>query len=426
MERSLLEQVIAEQYSVIPDALITRYFAHDLKQVQQSSLIVIITGVRRCGKSTWLQYCRSKAMEKDYYLSFDDERLINFTVEDFQLLLELFVEHYGQQKTCYFDEIQNIPGWERFIRRLHDQGYKIYITGSNAQMLSQELGTHLTGRYVQLEMFPFSFKEFMEYHRYPLPKAVAATSTKAMLNRYLKTYLEKGGFPEFLSSGLPLYLQGLYESVLYRDILARYRLTSDRLLRQLGVYLASNVGKEISFNSLRKLLNLGSTNTVIDYCHYLQNSYLYFFVNRFDYSLKAQSVSPKKVYAIDAALAHTIGFRQSGDLGRFMENAVFLELRRRGYQIYYHRGQKECDFVACQYNRIELLIQVCYELKTPETEQREIDGLLDALACYGLSHGLILTFSETGCKKITREGIEYEITIAPLSRWLLSAAEMID
>ena len=162
-KEQLRDIVIDQNVSKIVKKLTARSIYTQLKTFQQSSQVVILSGIRRCGKSTLLGQIRDDNVEKDYYLNFDDDRLVQFELSDFQVLYELFIELYGPQKTFYFDEIQNIPGWERFIRRLHDEGNKMYITGSNASMLSAELGTRLTGRYIEIQVYPFSFLEFLAY-----------------------------------------------------------------------------------------------------------------------------------------------------------------------------------------------------------------------------------------------------------------------
>lgn len=419
MRRELLNTVILEWQTskpIKPD--IPRKTALDLNAAIRSENILLITGVRRCGKSILLQHIRNQQKENHYYLNFDDERLINFTVDDFQMMMELFAENYGEEKTCYFDEIQNIVGWERFVRRLFEQSYKIYITGSNAKMLSQEMGTHLTGRYIKVELYPFSFNEFLAFKNSDVNVKHITTIEKAKLNKWVQQYITIGGFPRYVKEEMLEYLQSLYESILYRDIIARYQLPNEKTIRELSFYFASNVGKEITYNALRKQLQLGSANTVSDYCQFLENCYLFFLVKRFNYSLKVQSNSPKKVYAIDTGLAHAIGFRSSLDAGRMLENIVFIELKRRNFEIYYHKEKKECDFVACQQNKIKELIQVCFDLSNTVTREREINGLIDAMECYGISSGKIITLTESDELKLKRGNKTLHIKVMPVWQWL--------
>lgn len=421
MRRNQLITVIEEHQAIRSSHLeVVRKFSIPFEKLIQTENIVIVTGVRRCGKSTLLQYIRSHYPQNNYYLNFDDERLLNFTVNDFQMLMEILTELYEPQKVCFFDEIQNIIGWERFVRRLHDQGYKIYLTGSNAKMLSQELGTHLTGRFLKVELYPFSLSEFLKFKQLDFRINRLTTTDKAKLNQNVKKYIYIGGFPQYVKEEIMEYLQSLYENILYRDIVARYKLPSEYPIKQLALYFASNIGKEITFNSLRKLLKLGSTNTVSEYCQFFENCYLFFLVKRFSVSLKAQSASPKKVYAIDTGMAHAIGFRQSNDDGRLLENLVYIELKRRNTEIYYHREKKECDFVVCVRNKIQHLIQVCYDLTDPKTMDREIAGLVEAMNSYNIAQGLIITLHDQDFFEVTEHQKKFQIKIVTLAEWLLA------
>jgi len=422
MERQQLKQIIIDQQQLnLPENFIARNILNELASLQKTKQILVITGIRRSGKSTLLQEIRTHAKEKNYYFNFDDDRLTNFTLVDFELLLELFIELYGAEKTAYFDEIQNIPEWERFVRRLHDQGYKIYITGSNATMFSQELGTRLTGRYIKVELYPFSFKEYVSWQKPELLTSTPLTSTqKAQLQNLFTGFYENGGFPEFLVLKNKAYLQNLFESILYRDITVRFGV-NERAVKELSVFLASNISCNITYNSLRKTLGLASATTVADYCSYLSNSYLCFFINRFSYSLKEQIHYAKKTYFIDHALAKAIGFRSSDDQGKTLENIVFLELKRRSCEIYFHKQKYECDFLLKQGTKIVAALQVCLSLQDATTKKRELQGLIEAMENYGLKQGLVLTEND----KISTEQLhhgnnKYTVHIIPIWWWLLN------
>jgi predicted AAA+ superfamily ATPase len=248
MEKQILREVIADQKrQELPSDLVEREIYHNIESYLTDLQIIVISGIRRCGKSTLLQQIRQRCAQQDFYLNFDDERLLHFKVTDFQMLLEVFVEMYGEQKLLFFDEIQNIKGWERFVRRLHDNGYKVIVTGSNALMLSRELGTHLTGRYHQVELFPFSFREYLLFEKFPLPD-YSSTVGRSILQQKFNNYTEDGGIPGYLATKQKDYLKVLYEGILYRDIVARYNLNKIAELKELVYYCASNIGKEISFN----------------------------------------------------------------------------------------------------------------------------------------------------------------------------------
>jgi uncharacterized protein len=378
--------------------------------------VTVISGVRRCGKSTLLHEIRSKANEKDYYFNFDDERAINFKVDDFQLLYEVFLQQFGKQSTFYFDEIQNVAGWERFVRRLHDYQNKVYVTGSNASMLSRELGTHLTGRYYQQELFPFSFAEYLAFREREIPqKSFFNTEAKVQLHSDFISYFSKGGFPDYLQSGNSQYLKSLYESILYRDVMVRNGLTNEKEMLELVHFLASNTSKLFSYNSLTKVIGVKNATTVKSYLSFLENTYLLFLVNKYDFSVKKQIQNPKKVYFIDLGLIRELGFHHSEDNGRLLENLVFIELKRRGKEVYYHSQKHECDFVLKEKNRIVEAIQVSWSVYNSSTREREIEGLLEALTSYKLKEGLILTDEDEDEFTIKN----FKIKVMPTWKWLL-------
>ena len=378
--------------------------------------VIVISGIRRCGKSTLLNQIRKTLSENDYYLNFDDERLIGFKVEHFQVLFETFIELFGQQKIFYFDEIQNVWGWERFVRRLRDQGNKVFITGSNASMLSRELGTHLTGRYLSMELFPFSFKEYLQFKHVVFgPKEIQATRQRSELQKHFQEYLHTGGIPLYVRNNNDEYLKSLYNSILYRDVLVRNRLTNEKEMLELVNFLASNVAKLSSNNSLAKVIQVKNASTIRNYLDFLQNTYLLFQVFKYDVSLKKQLQNPKKTYFIDNGLVKKLGFMFSDNLGRLLENLVFVELLRRKKQVFYHKQKYECDFVVKDGNRITEAFQVCYTLENEETRLREIKGLKEALSAFGLDEGIILTNSIEDKFQIEGKTIRF----LPVWKWLL-------
>ncbi len=417
--KEILRQVIFEQRerSARPTGTAFPEIPRKLPQaLMDCPEILIISGIRRCGKSTLLrQICESR-QERDFYLNFDDERLINFSVEDFQILHEVFIELFGEQHTFYFDEIQNVAGWERFVRRLADAGAKIFITGSNASMLSRELGTHLTGRFVRHELYPFSFGEFLRFRgNYPADSDFFTTSGRAKLSAEVQAYLRLGGFPQYIAGENDDYVKALYEGIVYRDVLVRNRFMGERELRELGYFLASNAAKRFSYVSVAKAVGLKHSETAKNYIAALENSYLVSQVVKFDYSAKKQIANEKKIYFADPALIRKIGFNPTENTGPIFENVVYTELRRRGCDVFYHIGKKECDFVLRGARGIEAAVQACATMRAAETREREIAGLLDALDTYGLDAGTIVTLDEAG--EFSREG--KRIFVRPLAEWLL-------
>lgn len=333
--KELLKQIIFEQQEYCKN-IAQDTVPRDIEEEWLTTTeILIITGIRRCGKSVLLQQMRSKLPEQDFFFNFDDERLVNFTVADFQTLQECFFELFGEQHTYYFDEIQNVKGWETFVRRLYNEGNKVIVTGSNARMLSRELGTHLTGRYIAVEIFPFSFQEYLQLAKVQLEaKDFYLTSKRAILLGHFKEYLEKGGFPKYLQSSSTRYLSSLYDSIIFRDVMARNGLTNDKEMQELIFYLASNATKRITYTSLGKIVGIRHSETVKNYLEYIEQTYMIFQLLKYSPSVKVQMQNPKKIYFIDNAIVSRIGFNATDNMGVKLENIVFIELKRRGYDVF--------------------------------------------------------------------------------------------
>jgi len=359
----------------------------------------ILTGIRRCGKSTVLLQIARKYPHFNY-LSFEDPRLSTFGVNDFFKLEKIF-GRAGSSDLFFFDEIQNVDGWESYIRVLHDKKKKVIVTGSNAKILSKEMGTSLTGRHISLEVFPFSFPEYLAH--FNLDAGVETFSG----------YFKLGGMPEFLNTKNKDVLLNLYNDLIYRDIVVRHSLRNPKVVRELGVYLASNIGKEFSYNNLSKAFDLGSSNTVASYISYFEDAYLFFTVPRFSYSLKQQMKNAKKIYAIDTGLVALLSMSFSKDLGRLLENLVFIHLKRLGKEVFYYRQKGECDFIIASGNTVEMAVQVCYDLNADNLPRKE-NGLMEALNELGLSEGTILTFGQKD--ELQREG--KTIRIIPVWEWM--------
>lgn len=377
--KQLLKDIIIDQKSFLPSKkTIIRSFPEKYLNNEE---IIIISGVRRCGKSVLLQQIRDRLPQKDYFFNFDDDRLSNFTVENFQQLYEVFIELYGEQNYFYFDEIQNIAGWEHFAKRLYNSGKKVFITGSNARMLSKELGTYLTGCYIAIELYPFSFSEFLDFREQQhLLGDISGTIARGEIQSAFNDYLKQGGFPIYLRSEDGIVLKTLYDNILYKDVMVRNQIVNEREVKELVYYTVSNIGKPLTYTSLAKVIGVKNPTTVKNYLEYIENTYLLFSLSKLDYSVKAQLRNPKKVYAIDNALVSRLGFHFSGEEGRLLENMVYIELRRRGGEIFYHNsGSAECDFVVRDGFRVVQAIQACYLLGSSDTREREIRGIQDAM-----------------------------------------------
>lgn len=339
----------------------------------------IITGLRRCGKSTLLLQLMKQKFQKAAYVNFEDIRLIGFESSDFsRLYLEI---KRRTLQVVFFDEIQLVEKWEIFVNQLLREGFFVFVTGSNASLLSREFGTHLTGRQLSLELFPFSYQEFVSF-----TNSVVSVES-------LKQYLKFGGIPEFVKSKNELIITGLLDDILVKDIAVRHGIRDVASLKQLALYLLSNLGVPTSANKLTGMFGIKSAVTILDFFSFFQDTYLMDFVPQFSYSLKAQNRNPKKVYAMDLGLVTAISTSFSENLGRKLENLIYLHLRRKYTSIHYFNDKGECDFVVSQKEKVILLVQVCYQI-TNENFQRERQGLMQAMDFFGLDVGWIITLDQ--------------------------------
>ncbi len=371
MDVEELKAVIASQREDI-DGLFKkeRIIERDLEKSRVKNFlakpnVLAILGVRRCGKSvfSWLLL----EGEKFGYVNFFDERLVGLKAEELNKVVQAFYELYGNDVDYFvFDEVQKVPGWERFVSRLRTSN-KIVITGSNSDLLRGDLATFLTGRHIDVELLPFSFREYLRSTGVVLAENWEySTSSIATVKKALSEFMEKGGFPEVGKFG-SVMLSGIYKDIIENDIIGHHRIRNPQNLRELAKYLISNIGREMTYNKL-KSLGIKDTHTIAKYSAYISDSYLIFLLERFSYKLKEQFIAPKKVYCIDSGLANNVAFKLSKDPGRLMENVVFIELLRRklyfnpDWELYYwkdHRG-REIDFVVKSAESVKQLIQVTY------------------------------------------------------------------
>lgn len=344
------------------------------------SFVTIITGIRRCGKSTLLLQLLRRDYQNAIYLNFDDIRLSNFETGDFTRLHREIEKR--ATRVLFFDEIQIIEGWEKYINQLLREGYKVFITGSNASMLSVELGTHLTGRHLSMELFPFSYSEFIRFKE--LENGESA----------VKDYLKAGGIPEYIKSGIPAVLNTLVDDILLRDIAVRHSIRDIASLRQLTAYLITNVGNLVSANKLVGMFDIKSPATFLEYFSFLKDAYLLEFIHIFSHSLKVQARNPKKVYVMDMGLYTENSVSTSDNMGRRLENLIFLHLRRKYKHVFYYKDRGECDFVAMEKNAVKEAVQVCLTVND-ENFDREYNGLLEAMQNLGLKKGSIITLNQS-------------------------------
>jgi len=416
ISREILRQLVTQQKIQIGKGgdFVERTILNRILEAFSDNRVLILTGIRRCGKSTLLKQIMQNKI-RYCYVNFEDERLLNFRAEEFETLNEVLMEVYGAPDIYFFDEIQNIDRFETFVRRLQDNGKKVVITGSNASLLSKEFGTRLTGRYKLFEVYPFSFAEFLRFRKIDVQEdSRYIPEAKVNLISAFGMYAESGGMPEYVRNHDSDYIRTLYDNILYRDIIARYSIRRQRLVRELVGILSSTISLPFTYNSLKKGLGLKNAITVKEYISYLSGAFLFFELPRFDYSVKKQLSSPRKIYVIDTAFSLMTGFSLSPNIGRILENIVYIELRRRGRDVYYYSKDRECDFIIKDGRRITEAIQVCHELNDENTD-REIGGLLEAMAGFDLKQGVIVTSDHED----VRQSGDATILIQPAWKWLL-------
>ena len=344
------------------------------------SFATIITGIRRCGKSTLLLQLLHRDYQDAIYLNFDDIRLAGFETADF-IRLHREIEK-REIKVLFFDEIQVVENWERYVNQLLREGYKVFITGSNASMLSTELGTYLTGRHLSMELFPFSYSEFIRFNN-------LNTGEDAVVD-----YLKAGGIPEYVKTGMSSILNALVDNVLMRDVAVRHAVRDVNSLRQLTAFLITNTGNLVSANKLVGMFAVKSPVTFLEYFSFLKDAYLLEFIPMFSHSLKIQARNPKKVYVMDMGLYTENAVSTSDNMGRRLENLVFLHLRRKCKHVFYYKNRGECDFITMEKGAAKEAVQVCLTVND-ENFDREYNGLLEAMQDLGIKEGCVVTLNQS-------------------------------
>lgn len=356
-----------------------------------SGLIKLITGPRRAGKSVLaLQILHGKNYA---YLNFDDNSLLTHFDED--AVMKALAEVYPGYEYLLLDEIQNLEGWDTWVTTLYRRGVNLIITGSNANLLSSEMATLLTGRYVESFILPFSMKETLQFCKVDIHPALP--DGQAALSLAMEDYMKNGGYPEIIHSREleQVYLGALFDSIILKDVAKRHKIRKTTELYDLADYLISNYGNPLSYTGIATDLKLGSVTTVKKFCKYLEEPYLFWFLPRFDKKLKEMKKADRKVYVVDTGFVSVRAMELSANSGRQLENMVFVELLRRGFNIskkelfYYHTANgKEIDFVTKKGTSVGELIQVSYDISRPKTRQRELDAL-------------VLAAEELGCNNLT-------------------------
>jgi len=378
--------------------------------------ILVITGIRRCGKSVFSYLVERNG--KFAYINFDDERLAGLKSEELDKIMEAFYGLYGEVKYIILDEIQNIAGWELFVNRLR-RTKKIILTGSNSNLLSGELATHLTGRYIDIKLFPFSFKEFLKFRGFELSKAYTAEE-KAKIMNYLQEYLISGGMPEVYKFGKIILLR-TYEDIITKDIIMRHGINKIKEFKDLAKYLISNSCEEIGYSRLAKSVGINHVSTISNWISYLEDAFLMFKLERFNFKLKQQFIAPKKIYCCDTGIVDLIGFKFSENKGKILENVIAIELQRRkqinNTEVYYWKDAQhnEVDFVIKDKAKIIQLIQSTYINNKQEFKEDRLKSLLksgEELKCNNL---MIITWNYESEEKIGEKLVKF----IPVWKWLL-------
>lgn len=420
MIKDIILQHRAEKDKFLSKEYISREKLNFARKFLASDLIKVIIGPRRAGKSVF-SFLLLK--DKEFaYLNFDDENLLK--IKDYDEIIKAIFAVYPKQEYILFDEIQNLPQWELFVNKLQRRGYNLILTGSNARLLSQELGTALTGRYIPIQIFPFSFREFLAAKKFTLKEeSLNIPEVKGRVLGLLDEYLKNGGFPEVVVKDLEAktYLETLFDAILFKDVVKRYKVRFSQKISDLALYLASNFTSEFSFNKLKNVLDFRSIATLQNYLKYLEEAYLFFSLNRFSFKAKEQIKTQKKIYLVDNGFIAAKSFQFSPNLGKLMENLVFGEILRRGNEpnkdvfFYKTKNNKEIDFVLVKGIKVVQLIQVCYQTDQSEIRQRETKALIEAGKELNCHEFLIITWDEEEEQEIQGERVGF----LPLWKWLL-------
>ncbi len=400
-----IKQIIRDFYLQNPFEVHSR----ELQLPINTQKIITLMGVRRCGKTSILyetinRLTQSIDKKRILFFNFEDERF-ELNQESLDLILQAYMELYPEiemrETYLFFDEIQNVDGWEKFVRRVYDGVSKnIFITGSNSKLLSRDIATSLRGRTITYEVFPLSFREYLAFEKIEID--LHSTKSLAFIHNRLEKFLHEGAFPEIVLFDDRIrekILQDYYNVMIYKDLIERFEIKNTKALKFFLKRILASSTKLVSVNKIYNDLKSSGfkvgKNSLYEYLGYVEDIYLSLTLDR--YSQKITTQTDKKVYSIDIGFNNTLLYKFSDDIGKSMENAVFLELRRRGKEIYYHTDRtSECDFIVLEKGTVTGAIQVTYEMENKKTRDREFKGLINACKQYGLNKGLIITYEEEG------------------------------
>ena len=416
--RQIIKRQKQEKEQVTGSDFVRRDVTVKIDAYLRQDIIKVVTGVRRCGKSI---FCFMVLKDTKFgYVNFDEKELAG--LENYDEILRYVQEFYGDVDYLFLDEVQNLENWELWVNSLHRRGYNLLITGSNAKLLSRELATHLTGRHIAVGLFPFSFREYLDVAGFHIRDEYTEQERGIILN-HLKKYIEVGGFPEVVVKGYDYtYLQTLFDSIILKDVVQRYKVRYVDDLYNLARFLMSSFSNEVSYTKLKNTLKFRSVHTVQNYVRYLEDTYLVFHLDRFSFKQREQIKSPKKVYAVDTGMVNALAFTFSENIGKLMENTVAVELLRQRsgsgsrLELYYWKDQqhREVDFVIKEGADVARLIQVCHDIDNPKTKARELKSLVLAAGELDCRDLLVITWDWEG----EEEFKGCDIRFVPLWKWL--------
>lgn len=404
-----------ERDELLSRPYLIRKSSQDSDVLLNSHLIKLITGPRRVGKST---HALLMLRDKNFaYLNFDSQPLLD--AWDANLVMRMLDDVYPNYEYLLLDEVQNLDAWDLWVSELFRKGKNLVITGSNAKMLSSEMATVLTGKYLQIEMFPFSMEEFFDWNKLDLHNLKSEQQAEGKV--LTDDYMRNGGYPEVVASRqlVRSYLDTLFDSIIWKDVAKRHNVRNITDLNNLAMYMISNFCNPLSANELSEELGFQSVNTTKKFMDYLHEPYLFYYMSRYNNKLKLMKKAPRKVYVVDNGFVTAKAFAVSENLGRLLENQVFVELVRRGYNtdnsmfFYRSRNDKEVDFVLRKGAHIERLVQVCYDMSSPKTEKREVDSIVECAEELRCSNLTIVTHEE----ERTLEKNGYTISVVPVSKF---------
>ena len=419
--KTILQNQRKERDELLSRPYLERRSNQDTEMLLSSRLIKLITGPRRVGKSTQaLLMLRNRNFA---YLNFDSQQLLD--AWDANLVMRMLDDVYPGYEYLLLDEVQNLDAWDLWVSELYRQGKNLVITGSNAKMLSSEMATALTGKYLKVEMLPFSLEEFFDWNKLDLSKLKPEHQADA--SALMDDYLRNGGYPEVVASRqlTRTYLDTLFDSIVWKDVAKRHSVRNVTDLNDLALYLVSNFCNPVSANELTEELGFSSVNTTKKFMDYLHEPYLFYYLPRYNNKLKLMKKAPRKVYVVDNGFVAAKAFSLSDNLGRLLENQVFVELLRQGYDtdktMFYYRSRndKEVDFVLRKGTHIDRLVQVCYDMSNAKTEKREVDSLIECAAELNCSNLVIVSNNEE--RTIEKDG--YRIEVVPAAKWSVSLAQ---